>query len=429
MAQRGGGQLIMNNSTILAPNNWSTIAKKNNVKDNGLGRALSTYEKLEEDKHDERTKAITAVIQLGGALKKAKEVANVAEVVKYLTNLLAAAVAEQRDISKAKADAEKAEALAAKAEAMTQKKADAEAKKREQEEDEGDDAEEEEEEEDTGDYRENLKAAFKRLKSSKELVYNFIVCDAKPQCGLIVSKQRISARHKAELTKITGSKRFLKPGTCYVDSGKLVFDMEKAPSGLAAKLKKSFKYFTGLTVGVVVGDQSDEDEEEQPSPGAETAPSEPAAGTRPGQAAVEEPEAEQEAPERPALARAPEAWQQTQQVISTRIDQLKTAIRSEFADEGADLVTEIDQNMEKLDRILDNLDRKLADSLGKANEARNAAARAAELRNAKTILTNYIKYVKSEPLIAHIDANPFGVDINLKKTLTESLTNMAKAIG
>jgi len=38
--------------------------------------------------------------------------------------------------------------------------------------------------------------------------------------------------------------------------------------------------------------------------------------------------------------------------------------------------------------------------------------------------------VKSEePLLNHIDSNPFGVEMNLHKTLTEKLTRMAQAIG
>ena len=83
----------------------------------------------------------------------------------------------------------------------------------------------------------------------------------------------------------------------------------------------------------------------------------------------------------------------------------------------------------KLDGILDKLDRRLADSLDKARAAKDAAARSAELRNSKSLLADYIKYVKAEPMIAHIDSNPFGVKTNLKQNLTTSLTQMAQAIG
>src|SRR5215207_2465904 len=35
----------------------------------------------------------------------------------------------------------------------------------------------------------------------------------------------------------------------------------------------------------------------------------------------------------------------------------------------------------------------------------------------------------SEPMIAHIDSNPFGAKTNLRQTLTESLTKVARAIS
>ena len=85
--------------------------------------------------------------------------------------------------------------------------------------------------------------------------------------------------------------------------------------------------------------------------------------------------------------------------------------------------------MLKLGGILDKLDDRLAGSLDKANAAAEGAARKAELKNAKTILTDYLKYVKSEPLIAHMDSNPFGVRTSLKQVLTDSLTHIAKVLG
>jgi hypothetical protein len=36
--------------------------------------------------------------------------------------------------------------------------------------------------------------------------------------------------------------------------------------------------------------------------------------------------------------------------------------------------------------------------------------------------------VKTEPLIAHVDANPW-VNVDLKKTLVDTMTHMAQSIG
>jgi predicted DNA binding protein len=82
--------------------------------------------------------------------------------------------------------------------------------------------------------------------------------------------------------------------------------------------------------------------------------------------------------------------------MTTSIDQLKAAIQKEFSAEGPELIAEINQNLKKLDGILDKLDRKLADSLAKAHSTKDPAARKTELNNSKTILADYIKYVRCE---------------------------------
>ena len=72
---------------------------------------------------------------------------------------------------------------------------------------------------------------------------------------------------------------------------------------------------------------------------------------------------------------------------------------------------------------------RLADSLASAGKAADDAARKAELKNAKSLLTEYITYVKSEPLIAHIDDNPFGVKTDLRALLAGALTDAVKAMS
>ena len=370
---------------------WKKLASDSRIKDNGLLKALATYENLDEKQHDERIKCLGSVGQLAAALKKAKEVVAQADVVKYLVNVAAAAEA-------AKAEVNKAKALAAKTAAEAQKKADAETKAKGQE---------EQEEEETGEYHDKLWAAFQKLKSAKGVAYQFIVCDAKP-CGVMLAK-KINTKHKEELTKVTGSKRFLHLGTCAFEGGKFVFTMEKPVTGLARKLQDSIKHYTGKKLPIKVGLETAEgDDEQQPS----AAPSSPPTAAAPGLV---------------ALAKAPLIWHQTRRDIEASINQLKAAIRKEFADQGPELLADIEKNMVKLDGILDKLDQKLSDSLDKAREAKDTAARSAELKHSRDILADYITYIKSEPLIAHIDSNPF-VKINLKETAVNGLTQAAKAI-
>jgi hypothetical protein len=92
------------------------------------------------------------------------------------------------------------------------------------------------------------------------------------------------------------------------------------------------------------------------------------------------------------------------------------------------VIKEIEKNMHKIDAIVDRLDHKLALSLKKASDAPTDGARQTELRVARGILNEYIRYVKAEPLIAHIDHNPFGVQCNLRQVLAASLTQMSQTI-
>jgi hypothetical protein len=254
-----------------------------------------------------------------------------------------------------------------------------------------------------------LITAFRKLKGMKDVAFQFIVCDAKPHCGLMLAK-KIGPKHKQQLSEVTGSKRFLHIGTCQFTEGKYVFAMEKPVAGLARKLQESIKNYTGKKMPIKVGTETAEAEEE----GAVTAPAQAGAPARPAPV---------------ALGKAPEAWQQARSGIENSIKQLKAAVRKEFAGEAPAVIADIEKNMVKLDGILNKLDQRLADSLAKANAAKDAAARSAELKNSKTLLADYIKYVKAEPMIAHIDSNPFGIKTNLKQTLTASLTQMAQAIG
>lgn len=309
-----------------------------------------------------------------------------------LASLLSAAEAERSQTVKAKA-------TAAKADAAAQEKADAEAKHKE--------VAGAADEVAQRDYGVKLLDAVQKLKSTKGLTYEFIVCDAKP-LGLMVAKE-ISAAHRAQLLKLTGGKRFFPAGTCSFVDGKYQFSLENPISGLAPRLQESIKHFTGKKLPIVAGGESADGAAE------ETPPAEPAASeATPGQT---------------RLAKAPELWNQTRNSISNSIDQLKRAINAALADQNPDALAGLDQKLARLDAVNSKFDQRLAESLSKAHALQDPAARKAELATAKVVLVDYIQYVKSEPLIAHIDANPFGVKTNLKQTLAESLTKMAQAIG
>jgi hypothetical protein len=132
---------------------------------------------------------------------------------------------------------------------------------------------------------------------------------------------------------------------------------------------------------------------------------------------------------KPTLAKAPAVWRGTREILATNIAELKKGILAHYGNEHPDVVKEIDVQTKKLGVILAKLDHRLADSLDSAFAAGDDATRSAELKHAKVILTEYISYVKSEPMIAHVDGNPFGVDTNLRKVLIDSLTHVARSMA
>src|SRR5439155_18786904 len=173
-----------------------------------------------------------------------------------------------------------------------------------------------------------LMAAFQKLKSSTDVPFEFIVCDAKPYCGLMVAK-RITPKHKEELTRLTGGvKHFLPLGTCQFENSRFVFKMEKPAAGLARKLQDSIKNFTGKKLPILVGTETADVDEEHPATGK---PKASPAATLAQRAAAPK-------PSRVTLEKAPEAWHQTREVIEAKVDLLKAALRNAFADEGPELV-------------------------------------------------------------------------------------------
>lgn len=164
-------------------------------------------------------------------------------------------------------------------------------------------------------------------------------------------------------------------------------------------------------------DQGEDQDDEEVAPAPPTAS---AAGAKPA------PPAEAKLA---ALGAAPQVWTQTRTVMSKSVAQLSEAIRKEYSSQPPEVLADIEKGMAKMNQVTARFDHRLAEAMEKAHKAKDEAARKAELARAKAILTEHIKYVQSEPMIAHIDANPFGVQTNLKKVLTASLTHMAKVIS
>ena len=109
--------------------------------------------------------------------------------------------------------------------------------------------------------------------------------------------------------------------------------------------------------------------------------------------------------------------------------ELKKAVRSEYSTEHPDLVKDIEEALKKVDEVVQKIGPELSDLLAKANAAKDPGERKTKLQACKAEVAKQISLVKSEPLIAHIDKNPFGVATNFQKIITDHLVHVAQAIG
>jgi hypothetical protein len=161
------------------------------------------------------------------------------------------------------------------------------------------------------------------------------------------------------------------------------------------------------------GDDEDDDED------AETAEADEDDDEEVKQPATAAPKAAPEAAAKlAALGAAPKVWHQARGAVNKSIEALCAAIDKEYENEAPDLKAEIKKGMSQLNRILERFDHKLAEQIEKAHKAASDAARKVELAKCQTMLKDHIKYIMSEPLIKHIDTNPFVPGVQVGKTLT-----------
>lgn len=129
------------------------------------------------------------------------------------------------------------------------------------------------------------------------------------------------------------------------------------------------------------------------------------------------------------LLEAAEGWRKIHGEAQARVEALKTAVMAQCADSPPPLLQAIDKGLLKLDAVLKTVDTRLADALAGAGDAADAAAMKSALAKARALVAEYGSYVKGEPLVAHMDRNPFGTKPGLQALLADGLAKAAKAIG
>jgi hypothetical protein len=222
------------NDNALTESGWkSTLSKNKTIKDNGLQRALADFEDVDKDDHAAQLAAIAKVNKLAAALvttlQKDKDKDGSEDVIDYLNDVRDAADARQKEISKAKVTADKAAAV----------------------------AEKQEKEEDT--FEAKLGLALQKLKSSRGLSYEFLVCEGPDGC-VVTLAPAIQAQNRQQVMRLAGGRRLFGPGSCRFEDGKYVFAMERPPSGLAKKLQLSLLKSTGRRLPVLLGAESEDGE-------------------------------------------------------------------------------------------------------------------------------------------------------------------------
>ena len=454
-------------SKLLSDSAWKDFLAKNKaVKDNGMLKVLADVKKLGDDDHDDAQKILDEVLKLTAQLKKSKEVASAPAVGKYLAELASAAEASQREVTKARAEAEKARAAKgeaekkAKAEADKKAKAEADARK-DAEDDKSRKGDDEHEDDESAALLTTKLVPLLRQVAKGDAMHALVASSGKDVVVMLARKPIAPARRKLlaeELGASGGVKYFT--GHCLLEEGMTTFALKTQVAGLAKKIKLALLAQTGLRVKVRCrgedGDTDEDADERGDTQGDASGDGDERAEHRLGDRSDDDegkasddtkddddgkgddedgdqtprfvPGVDIE-PAGSELSKAPAMWDDTREGLQASIDELRRAVTAQVAGESPDLVDEVTGNLAQLDRVLGKLDRRLSDALSAAGSARDPGQREASIRKSKAILAEYIRYVGSEPLIAHMDRNPFGVKTDMKVTLARSLRDLARALG
>lgn len=403
--------MSMIKSKSLSDAGWKDVAGKHKVKDNGLLKVLGELKKCGDDDHDAASKLLDDVVKFAAQLKKDKAIAAAPLVSKHIAELLSAAESAVRDVAKAKSEADK------RAKTEAEKKAKEEAKRGDDEDDDDDESPEV--------LTTKLKPLLRMV--AKGDMMHALVAKAGKQVAVMLSRRPIPpARRKMLADQLGGGSTKFYAGHCSLEAGATTFVLKAEVAGMAKLIKLALLQQTGLRVTKVKcrgedGDDDDEDADDAPLDATSPEEKEEEDSTDEGGVPPEALKA--------ALAAGPDLWEGTRELLQNNIEALKKAIQAQCEGEAAGFVAEVEGHLEQLDRVLGKLDARLGDALIKAGESEDPDTRSGALQRAKGILGEYMRYVRSEPLIDHIDRNPFGVPTHLKATLAGSLAHLAKALG
>jgi hypothetical protein len=124
--------------------------------------------------------------------------------------------------------------------------------------------------------------------------------------------------------------------------------------------------------------------------------------------------ARQNAPVAPAdgkqavLQSAPKLWLDTIATMEADCAKLKDSIRQDFSDQPPQVIADIEKNLDRIDKVCERFDKKLADLLTDAAQAPDQASRNTALTKVRAAVTAQVKWAATDPVIALLDENPWA---------------------
>ena len=126
------------------------------------------------------------------------------------------------------------------------------------------------------------------------------------------------------------------------------------------------------------------------------------------------------------LQKSQQIWTATRAKIDAELQKLSKAVLA--AAEGEDIAQGLEQQFTSaVEPVLQTLDDSLSNALSKAAAATDPAERQKQTQQAQALIAKYQQFVAGNPIISHLDKNPF-VPLAIEKTLTATITALSASV-
>jgi hypothetical protein len=116
-------------------------------------------------------------------------------------------------------------------------------------------------------------------------------------------------------------------------------------------------------------------------------------------------------------------WENGKKLIQQRLDELNNQILAEFADDLAETA------VRKLDNVLARLNLGFGDKLDDLRNATTPELQRKLAGEAGAIAESYIKYLSDDPLVNHIEQNPYDVEVETATVLGDPLNKLQQELA